>query len=71
MITEFSVALLDGVIDFIATDHAPHTLEEKAQGPQYAPQVPWGGTSAAPDAHRLSRDAAQLLRYLIGCQEAV
>lgn len=25
-------ALLDGVIDFIATDHEPHTLEEKAQG---------------------------------------
>ncbi len=25
-------ALLDGIIDFIATDHAPHTLEEKAQG---------------------------------------
>jgi dihydroorotase len=25
-------ALLDGVIDFIATDHAPHTLEEKGQG---------------------------------------
>ena len=24
-------SLLDGVIDFIATDHAPHTLEEKAQ----------------------------------------
>jgi dihydroorotase len=24
-------ALLDGVIDLIATDHAPHTLEEKAQ----------------------------------------
>jgi dihydroorotase len=24
-------ALLDGVIDFIATDHAPHTLEEKGQ----------------------------------------
>ncbi len=24
-------ALLDGVIDFIATDHAPHTLDEKAQ----------------------------------------
>jgi dihydroorotase len=24
-------ALLDGIIDFIATDHAPHTLEEKAQ----------------------------------------
>jgi len=25
-------ALLDGVIDFIATDHAPHTLAEKAEG---------------------------------------
>ncbi|MEC4892340.1 MAG: dihydroorotase [Oscillatoria sp. PMC 1051.18] len=25
-------ALLDGVIDFIATDHAPHTLSEKAKG---------------------------------------
>ena len=25
-------ALLDGVIDFIATDHAPHTLEEKSKG---------------------------------------
>ncbi|NEQ32177.1 MAG: dihydroorotase [Leptolyngbya sp. SIO4C5] len=25
-------ALLDGVIDFIATDHAPHTLEEKGKG---------------------------------------
>lgn len=24
-------ALHDGVIDFIATDHAPHTLEEKAR----------------------------------------
>lgn len=24
-------SLLDGVIDFVATDHAPHTLEEKAQ----------------------------------------
>ncbi|MBR8834962.1 MAG: dihydroorotase [Stigonema ocellatum SAG 48.90 = DSM 106950] len=32
-------ALRDGVIDFIATDHAPHTLEEKAQ--QY-PNTPSG-----------------------------
>ena len=24
--------LLDGTIDFIATDHAPHTAEEKAEG---------------------------------------
>jgi dihydroorotase len=32
-------ALLDGVIDFIATDHAPHTLEEKAKG---YPKTPSG-----------------------------
>jgi len=30
-------ALLDGVIDFIATDHAPHTLAEKAQGYPHSP----------------------------------
>ncbi|MBO1004958.1 dihydroorotase [Pseudogracilibacillus auburnensis] len=29
--------LLDGTIDFIATDHAPHTEEEKAQGMKSAP----------------------------------
>ncbi|WP_026692098.1 dihydroorotase [Peribacillus kribbensis] len=29
--------LLDGTIDFIATDHAPHTDEEKAEGMQLAP----------------------------------
>ena len=29
--------LLDGTIDFIATDHAPHTSEEKAEGMQLAP----------------------------------
>lgn len=30
-------ALRDGIIDFIATDHAPHTLEEKAQEYPKAP----------------------------------
>ncbi|YAI81817.1 MAG: dihydroorotase [cyanobacterium endosymbiont of Rhopalodia sterrenbergii] len=30
-------ALLDGIIDFIATDHAPHTLEEKAKGYPHSP----------------------------------
>lgn len=30
-------ALLEGTIDFIATDHAPHTLEEKAKGYPNAP----------------------------------
>lgn len=29
--------LLDGTIDFIATDHAPHTEEEKLQGLELAP----------------------------------
>ncbi|MFS0823677.1 dihydroorotase [Bacillus sp. 1P02SD] len=29
--------LLDGTIDFIATDHAPHSSEEKAQGMALAP----------------------------------
>lgn len=29
--------LLDGTIDFIATDHAPHTKEEKAAGMERAP----------------------------------
>ncbi len=29
--------LLDGTIDFIATDHAPHTEEEKAKGMELAP----------------------------------
>lgn len=30
-------ALLDGVIDFIATDHNPHTLEEKSSGYPHTP----------------------------------
>jgi dihydroorotase len=29
--------LLDGTIDFIATDHAPHTSEEKSEGMELAP----------------------------------
>lgn len=30
-------ALLDGTLDFIATDHAPHTADEKAEGMELAP----------------------------------
>jgi dihydroorotase len=30
-------ALLDGILDFIATDHAPHTLEEKSQDYPHTP----------------------------------
>jgi dihydroorotase len=41
-------ALLDGVLDFIATDHAPHTLEEKAQPyPQSPSGMPGVETSLA------------------------
>lgn len=29
---EMMAALLDGTIDFLATDHAPHSIEEKLQG---------------------------------------
>jgi dihydroorotase len=41
-------ALLDGVIDFIATDHAPHTLEEKAKGYPNAPSGMPGVETALP-----------------------
>ncbi len=41
-------ALLDGVIDFIATDHAPHTLEETAQPYPNSPSgIPGVETSLA------------------------
>ncbi|MDX2241682.1 MAG: dihydroorotase [Leptolyngbyaceae cyanobacterium bins.302] len=41
-------ALLDGVIDFIATDHAPHTLEEKAKAYPNSPSgMPGVETSLA------------------------
>ena len=41
-------ALRDGVIDFIATDHAPHTLEEKTQGYPNSPSgMPGVETSLA------------------------
>lgn len=41
-------ALLDGIIDFIATGHAPHTLEEKAQGYPKAPSGMPGVETALP-----------------------
>ena len=41
-------ALKDGVIDFIATDHAPHTLEEKSKGYPNSPSgMPGVETSLA------------------------
>ncbi|MGL5083417.1 MAG: dihydroorotase [Microcoleaceae cyanobacterium] len=41
-------ALLDGVIDFIATDHAPHTLEEKAKNYPDSPSGMPGVETALP-----------------------
>jgi dihydroorotase len=41
-------ALLDGVIDFIATDHAPHTLEEKAKSYPSSPSGMPGVETALP-----------------------
>lgn len=41
-------ALLDGVIDCIATDHAPHTLEEKAKGYPNTPSGMPGVETALP-----------------------
>ena len=32
-------ALREGIIDFIATDHAPHTKEEKLKGTSGTPQL--------------------------------
>jgi dihydroorotase len=48
-------ALLDGVVDCIATDHAPHTLDEKAEGYPKAPSGMPGVETALP----LMLDAAK------------
>ena len=34
--------LADGTIDMIATDHAPHSAEEKSRGWRRAPWASWG-----------------------------
>lgn len=43
--------LLDGTLDFIATDHAPHTMEEKANGMERAPFGIVGFETAFPLLH--------------------
>ena len=42
------ICLLDGTIDFIATDHAPHTLAEKAKGYPNTPSGMPGVETALP-----------------------
>ena len=44
-------ALLDDRLDVIATDHAPHTLEEKHLNPYPSPQVEKGAISSYEMAH--------------------
>ena len=44
-------ALLDDRLDVIATDHAPHTLEEKYLNPDPSPQVEKGEKSPYEKAH--------------------
>jgi dihydroorotase len=39
-------ALRDGLVDYLATDHAPHTLEEKMNGMSGAPQLDTYGAFA-------------------------
>ncbi|MGA1264773.1 MAG: dihydroorotase [Prochlorothrix sp.] len=61
-------ALLDGVIDFIATDHAPHTLEEKAQPYPQSPSGMPGVETSLPlmltEADRGRCTVAQVSRWM-------
>jgi len=61
-------ALLDGVIDFIATDHAPHTLAEKAQPYPNTPSGMPGVETSLPlmltQAKRGRCSLAQVVRWM-------
>jgi dihydroorotase len=61
-------ALLDGTIDCIATDHAPHTLEEKAKGFGRAPSGMPGVETSLPlmldAAHRGRCSVEQVVRWM-------
>ena len=49
-------AIADGTIDFLATDHAPHTLKEKSRGMLEAPNGIIGMETAYPVAHKVLVD---------------
>lgn len=61
-------ALLDGVIDFIATDHAPHTEEEKAQAYPASPSGMPGVETSLPlmltQAKQGRCSLAQVVRWM-------
>ena len=58
-------ALADGVIDMIATDHAPHTMVEKAQGWENAPFGIIGLEAAFGACMRLVHDGTLTLDRLV------
>ena len=62
-------ALLDGVIDTVGTDHAPHTAAEKdrALGEAHAgsPGVQWLYVSALEFARRFGGDPLQAVRWVV------
>lgn len=58
-------ALADGVIDVIATDHAPHTAEEKDQPFAFAPNGIIGLETALPLSLALVRDKVMPLNKVI------
>jgi dihydroorotase len=61
-------ALCDDVIDILATDHAPHTLEEKAKGYEQAPGglplVQYALVAALELVHEKRTSAAQIVQKL-------
>jgi len=61
-------ALCDDVIDILATDHAPHTLEEKAKGYEQAPGglplVQYALVAALELVHEKTTSAAQIVQKL-------
>lgn len=64
--------LLDGTIDFIATDHAPHEVEEKARGFLHAPFGVIGLETAFPLLYtRLVKPGLMRLEELVARMSAI
>ncbi len=67
---ELRKALLDGTIDIIATDHAPHTAEEKARPMTQSPfgiaglEVALAASLSATDAYEKQEQAARILKAM-------
>ena len=57
-------ALIDGTIDVVATDHAPHTADEKASGFEAAPRGVIGLETAAAVVSEILEDPKRLFEAL-------